>query len=421
MPHWTEQLIEPPWSKEHVVSLREPRFYEEAAARGGSDKIRRHDPLSRAAGYDSPTMRASETWNKRHGRKHSKAPVRRLASETWGIPCQSFESKDQERRMYDSLLKEMETRRNFQNNVGRPDSDLKPPDSTALEQLESRYSIEDQMTPGSWVASDLFEAGMITPTKLHYVRSHGPVPQLNWETHRLAVFSDPPELIAGPKNWAMDELAGEDKFKIVEMPITFACDGISASLLQESRPASRVEFLFAMYSLPADYSISHITSVGADNCSEGYYATSILLIHVMDQTNDVMLPFGMNGRVLHPDHGYPTAFCKKAQSPPLPSAQQKTPILTEMIKDSDDETGDSAESVAAKGQSGIGGTGGIQSSKNLQGSQMLHNPTYLKDTSEGGGRVANGIAHRTVKSMQSTLAALVDKESTYDWIRYGDK
>ncbi len=46
--------------------------------------------------------------------------------------------------MYDSLLKEMETRRNFQNNVGRPDSDLKPPDSTALEQLESRYSIEDQ-------------------------------------------------------------------------------------------------------------------------------------------------------------------------------------------------------------------------------------------------------------------------------------
>ncbi len=52
MPHWTEQLIEPPWSKEHVVSLREPRFYEEAAARGGSDKIRRHDPLSRAAGYD---------------------------------------------------------------------------------------------------------------------------------------------------------------------------------------------------------------------------------------------------------------------------------------------------------------------------------------------------------------------------------
>ncbi len=72
---------------------------------------------------------------------------------------------------------------------------------------------------------DLFEAGMITPTKLHYVRSHGPVPQLNWETHRLAVFSDTPELIAGPKNWAMDELAGEDKFKIVEMPITFACDG----------------------------------------------------------------------------------------------------------------------------------------------------------------------------------------------------
>lgn len=52
MPHWTEQLIEPPWAKDHVVSLKDPAFYEQAAARGGSDRIRRHDPLSRAGGHD---------------------------------------------------------------------------------------------------------------------------------------------------------------------------------------------------------------------------------------------------------------------------------------------------------------------------------------------------------------------------------
>lgn len=43
--------------------------------------------------------------------------------------------------------------------------------------------------------------------RLHYVRSHGPVPQLAWEDHKLTVFSDPPEIISDPKNWTMDELA----------------------------------------------------------------------------------------------------------------------------------------------------------------------------------------------------------------------
>ena len=43
---------------------------------------------------------------------------------------------------------------------------------------------------------------------------------------------------------------------------------------------------------------------GADECSEGTYATSIPLMHAMDMNHDVMLVFGQNGRVLHPDHGY---------------------------------------------------------------------------------------------------------------------
>lgn len=43
---------------------------------------------------------------------------------------------------------------------------------------------------------------------------------------------------------------------------------------------------------------------GADECSEGKYATSIPLMHAMDTMNDVLLAFGQNGRVLHPDHGY---------------------------------------------------------------------------------------------------------------------
>lgn len=60
--------------------------------------------------------------------------------------------------------------------------------------------------------------------RLHYVRSHGSVPQLTWERHTLSVFSDPPEIIAKPKDWSMDELSSGN-LKVVEMPITFGCDG----------------------------------------------------------------------------------------------------------------------------------------------------------------------------------------------------
>ena len=43
---------------------------------------------------------------------------------------------------------------------------------------------------------------------------------------------------------------------------------------------------------------------GADTPSEGPYATSMPLMHAMNPSSDVMLVFGQNGRVLHPDHGY---------------------------------------------------------------------------------------------------------------------
>ncbi|KAI0340404.1 hypothetical protein BDW22DRAFT_1334308 [Trametopsis cervina] len=419
MPHWTEQLIEPPWSKDHIVSLRDPEFYDAAAARGGSNRIRRHEPLSRAIGeerqagtsgkhHDSADQHLHEVAQQEANEKASRGPAEQegweqalrdgsrvisvrdvkdavpdyklihpkthafaryvlplssdaFAKQDWpgkndgekheeakpenAQPKQFRPEMSQEgQRFYSKLIEEMELQRSFENNVGRPDGELKALDATALQQLESRLSIDDQSTPDSWIprserlirlagthplngepdSSELFDVGLITPTKLHYVRSHGPVPQLNWETHKLAVFSDPPHLIADPKNWTMDELCDENTFKIVELPITFACDGNRRKEMSMTKQASGVSFstsgvstslwrgVFVRDVLLAsglldqpDQERWYLNFEGADNCSEGYYATSIPLIHAMDQTNDVMLAFGMNGRVLHPDHGYP--------------------------------------------------------------------------------------------------------------------
>ncbi|EIW58264.1 uncharacterized protein TRAVEDRAFT_47429 [Trametes versicolor FP-101664 SS1] len=253
------------------------------------------------------------------------------------------ELSDEQRMFIDKLLAEMDMVASFKNNPGRPTGELKLLDHDALQQLESRLSIDDQSTPDSWIPrsaellrltgkhplnaeanlSRLFEAGMITPTKLHYVRSHGSVPQLMWETHTLSVFSDPPQIIAQPKDWSMDELSSGN-LKVVEMPITFGCDGNRRKEMNMIKKTSAFHWSAASMStclwrgvLVRDVLLAcglqdqpdeerwYLNFAGADEPSEGPYETSIPLMHAMNPANDVMLAFGMNGRVLHPDHGYP--------------------------------------------------------------------------------------------------------------------
>ncbi|OJT14472.1 Nitrate reductase [NADH] 1 [Trametes pubescens] len=216
------------------------------------------------------------------------------------------ELSDEQRIFINKLLAEMDMVASFKNNPGRPTGELKLLDHDALRQLESRVSIDDQYA-----------------TLLHYVRSHGAVPQLTWETHTLSVFSDPPEIIAKPKDWTMDALSSGN-FKVVEMPITFGCDGNRRKEMNMIKKTSAFHWSAASVStcvwrgvLVRDVLLAcdlqdqpdeerwYLNFAGADEPSEGPYETSIPLMHAMNPANDVMLVFGMNGRILHPDHGYP--------------------------------------------------------------------------------------------------------------------
>ncbi|KAL7280444.1 hypothetical protein ACG7TL_005374 [Trametes sanguinea] len=241
------------------------------------------------------------------------------------------------------LLDEFQTVKSFKSNPGIPKGELKGLDGDALDQLENRLSIDDQDTPDSWIPrsaelrrltgkhplnaepdlSRLYDAGMITPTKLHFVRNHGAVPQLHWETHTVLMYADPPDLITKPREWTMDELTSGE-FKIVEFPVTIGCDGNRRREVNMVRrtvgfnwTASGVStavwrgvplrdvLLACGLKEPPEDEIWYVNFEGADEPSMGRYATSIPLAHAMDPTNDVILAFGMNGRVLHPDHGYP--------------------------------------------------------------------------------------------------------------------
>lgn len=65
----------------------------------------------------------------------------------------------------------------------------------------------------------LLQNGFITPTSLHYVRNHGPVPQIQWSQHRLSICG----LVDRPAVFTMDQLIGS--FEHVDVTCTLTCAG----------------------------------------------------------------------------------------------------------------------------------------------------------------------------------------------------
>ncbi|KAI1798202.1 hypothetical protein LXA43DRAFT_1088331 [Ganoderma leucocontextum] len=257
-------------------------------------------------------------------------------------PCLS----EEQQAFLDQLRAEFKKISEFKSNLAKPTTELKGLDGDALEQLESNLSTEDQPYPDSWVPRSsellrltgkfpfnaepnlhgLFRAGMITPAKLHYVRNHGHVPLLHWETHTLLLYADssvPVDL--KQREYTMEELTGA-KFKdsIIEIPVTMGCDGNrrkEVNMVKRTKgfdwtasgvstavwrgvPITEVLRDWGFTEIPAGERW-YLNFEGIEMLQEGKYATSIPLEYALDYKNDVMLAFGMNGRVLHPDHGYP--------------------------------------------------------------------------------------------------------------------
>jgi nitrate reductase (NAD(P)H) len=87
---------------------------------------------------------------------------------------------------------------------GTPDDWI--PRHPKLVRLTGRHPLN-----GEPMLHDLFDAGMITPNALHYVRNHGTVPKLQWETHKVSVEG----LVTTPHEFTMDELASMPSISII--------------------------------------------------------------------------------------------------------------------------------------------------------------------------------------------------------------
>ena len=223
--------------------------------------------------------------------------------------------------------------RTIKENCGTVKSPVKPAKEQGLSIDEA-----DQFTPDNWIPrptnliretgkhplncepelTSLFDAGLITPNQLHYIRNHGPVPHLLWETHRIDVEN-------GKLVLSMDDL--RSGFEAINIAVALACDGNrrkELNMIRKSKGfnwgAGAISCAFWKGPLLRDVLLAagiedesfHNSGVrrwvhfeGADELSEGKYATSILLAHAMDPENDVILAYEMNEVPLPPDHGYP--------------------------------------------------------------------------------------------------------------------
>ncbi|CAG8704319.1 391_t:CDS:2, partial [Dentiscutata heterogama] len=147
----------------------------------------------------------------------------------------------------------------------------------------------------------LMEQGFITPNPLHYVRNHGPVPKLQWDTHRLTINGLP--------------------YK--EFPVTLCCAGNRRKEQNMIKQTKGFNWGAAATScaiwkgVPLSHLLKlagvdektdkprYVCFAGCDKLPNGYYGTSIPLEWAMNDANDVILAYGMNGERLPPDHGYP--------------------------------------------------------------------------------------------------------------------
>ncbi|CAN9120075.1 unnamed protein product [Alternaria sp. RS040] len=164
--------------------------------------------------------------------------------------------------------------------------------------------------------SHLYDAGLITPNELHYVRNHGAVPRLLWEFHELDVEG-------GKLVLSMDNLKND--FDTINIPVALACDGNrrkELNMIKKSKGFSwgsaavscaywkgpLVKDILLEAGLPAKMPEGKrywVNFEGADEPSEGKYSTCLPFDYVMDVTNDVILAYEMNDLPLPPDHGYP--------------------------------------------------------------------------------------------------------------------
>jgi nitrate reductase (NAD(P)H) len=197
---------------------------------------------------------------------------------------------------------------------------------------EQEESLEQIQNPDSWIKRDpnlirltgplpmnaeppmnLFMKDFITPSSLHYIRSHGSVPKLEWETHKFVIDG----LVDNPREFTMDELANLPSVDILNTMVCVANRRKEINTIRHTRgfnwgPGALstavwtgVKLADLLKLVGAHNDANFVCLEGADNLAHGHWGTSIPFYKAVDPLNDILVAYKMNGERLHPDHGFP--------------------------------------------------------------------------------------------------------------------
>ncbi len=232
-----------------------------------------------------------------------------------------------------------------------------PPFSDILEaetmyDMQSTPDYRDQGTPDEWVPRDgrlvrltgrhPFNAEppiaiqndhkFITPASLHYVRSHGAIPQIKWEEHTICVGGP---FVSKPLELTMDQLTA---LPSLELPVTLVCSanrrkeqnmiaqtagfnwGPSACATSVFKGARLRDILLMAGVSEDDMDGKHVEFIGHEDLVNKVgpgpfkeepwgrlvkYGTSVTLGRAMSPAFDMIVAYEANGEPLQPDHGFP--------------------------------------------------------------------------------------------------------------------
>ncbi|KAM0205836.1 hypothetical protein ACHAQI_008843 [Fusarium lateritium] len=236
-----------------------------------------------------------------------------------------------------ALLRALEHEKDYVAQLKENDGKRKSPQHKNITQIS--IDEQDQFSPDNWLPrssdlirltgkhplnaepplSRLYDAGLITPNELHYVRNHGPVPRILWEFHELEITYE-----GNTQKLSMNKLK---EFATISIAVALACDGNrrkELNMIKKSKGfswgAGATSCAYWKGPLLRDVLLAHgvpetppglgekrywVNFEGADDLSEGKYATCIPFEHAMSPNNDVILAYEMNDVPLPPDHGYP--------------------------------------------------------------------------------------------------------------------
>ncbi|RLN62063.1 hypothetical protein BBJ29_008334 [Phytophthora kernoviae] len=162
-----------------------------------------------------------------------------------------------------------------------------------------------------------YTSSFITPMALHYVRNHGPVPKLQWNTHTFSIDG----LVNKPRTFGMNELVTIFAAETVTFPVLLVCAGNRRKEQNEIKKTIGFSWGAAGCSTAEWTGVPlHVllTACGVDrekaqwvwfegteDLPHDKYGTCIRASTALDPSCDVLVAWKANGELLTPDHGFP--------------------------------------------------------------------------------------------------------------------